>query len=103
MGRPLDRRGTKPLAVFALYGALLALGYALKLTGPRWDIPGNVRNALTGLTALGMMAQGAVMARLIGDQREYPSGGFRMDIGFFRHLSDRPPIGQAPDRRGEKA
>ena len=103
MGRPLDRGGTKPLAEFALYGALFVLGYALKLPDPRWDIPGNVRNALTGLTALGMMAQGAVMARLIGDQREYPSGGFRMDIGFFRHLSDRPSIGRAPDRRGEKA
>ena len=103
MGRPLDRGGTKPLIAFAFFWALLVLGYALKFPDPRWDIPGNVRNALTGLAALGMMAQGAVMARLIGDQREDPSSGFCFHIGFFRHLSDRPPIGQAPDRRGEKA
>ena len=105
-------KGWKPLTVFLLFAALLALGCALKpaltaengvavASGMTME-PG--RNILYGLAALGMMALGAVMARLLGGCLPKDGCGVsRNEFGFLRHSSDRPPLGRASGRRGGKA
>jgi hypothetical protein len=71
----------------------------------RTAIPSQVRNILIALAALGLMAPGAALARLIGGGRPggYACGGFRIELCFSRHPSDRPPFGRASGRRGGKA
>ncbi len=99
----------KLLTAFALFALLLFMGRALEpsTAGPAIASgmtaePG--RTILIALASLGMMALGAVMARLIGgSQPDECARGGCIDFGFFRHLSDRPPLGQASGRRGGEA
>lgn len=99
----------KLLTAFALLSSLLVMDRALEpyAAGPV-VVPGMAtepgRAILIALASLGMMALGAVMARLIGGSPSDGSvRGDCIDFGFFRHLSDRPPLGQASGRRGGEA
>ncbi len=105
----------KLLTMFVLFAALLVMGCALKPAAPAVKNAASpaaasgaavepVRNILIGLSALGMMAMGAAMTRLIGGcLPKNPCEGSRIDSGFFRRLSDRPPLGRAAGRRGGEA
>ena len=100
--------GRKPLTAFTLLASLLALGRALEpaaLVSNRAAEAGPGRDILTALVALGVMALGAVMARLTGGGSSDGSaiGGAYFQFGFFRHPSDRPPHGRASGRRGGEA
>lgn len=105
----------KLLTTFALLSSLLAMGRALEPAATKVNdaagpaVASNMatepgRTILIALASLGMMALGAVMARLIGgSQSEGSARGGCIDFGFFRHLSDRPPFGQASGRRDGEA
>jgi hypothetical protein len=94
--------GPKPLTAFTVLSALLALGRALEVAAA---VPSRAGDVLNALVALGMIALGAGMARLIGGgpSEEPAFGGLSLQFGFFRHPSDRPPHGRASGRHGGEA
>lgn len=98
----------KLMTAFSLFALLLFISRALtpSIAGP--SVASNMatepgRTILIALATLGMMALGAVMARLIGGPSEGSARGGCIDFGFFRLLSDRLPFGQASGRRGGEA
>jgi hypothetical protein len=95
--RPHSEKRKLP-AAFVLLGALLAMGGALEpASSPvQTVLSGQARDVLLALAALGVMALGPAVARLAGG----PCDSSRIQTGFFRRLSDRPPIGRASGRRG---